>query len=84
MIRVTVDLIPYGHESEVETIGVLTIINDNTGPGAFGNYSYVMEHYDDGHTRYGGVIPAHRRSRPVWDLIQKALMRANMDSRFHG
>lgn len=38
MLRVTIDLLPYGDESKKETLHTIDIVNDGTGSEWAGNY----------------------------------------------
>lgn len=75
MIRVTVDLLPFGSEDDKRTIGVLEIANDGkTGPH-YGDYDYSLVTVlaaDRGGPVRGRVIN-HRRASGVWELIRRAL-----------
>jgi hypothetical protein len=75
MIRVTVELIPFGDEEGKKIIGTMNIVNDGTGDQEIGNYMARME----------GVlgkektvqIKNHIRQEGVWRLIRRALIEMN-------
>lgn len=45
MVRVTIELVPHGDESQKRTIGLINIMNDGTSPNrAIGNYTAELMH----------------------------------------
>ena len=71
MIRVTVELVPFGDEEKKKTIGIMNIANDGTGTKEFGNYDARLE--DDRGTEKTTKIQRHERAAGVWTLICTAL-----------
>ena len=70
MIRVTVELVPYGYEDRKKTIGTMKIINDLSGSREMGNYRYfIMD--EDGNEIYKGVYKGFPRALKIWRLIQE-------------
>ena len=55
MLRVTIDLIPYGFEDQKKSLSVIKIINDGSGDRDTGNYrvSVTIGGWDD----YVGGVP---------------------------
>jgi hypothetical protein len=47
MLRVTIELVPYGKEEDKEKIVSLIIANDGTGTKELGNYKYWCEEKQD-------------------------------------
>jgi hypothetical protein len=72
MIRVTVELVPFGRDEWAKRIGTLLIANDGTLRGEdMGNYVFIRD--DDQVGRREGSVSEHDRSGSVWDLIGKCL-----------
>jgi hypothetical protein len=73
MLRVTIELVPYGIEAEASTIGTMLIANDNTGDFRTGNYGYVYTYADRDHQIASGNIKNFPRSLGAWSLVKKIL-----------
>lgn len=71
MIRVTVELVPFGDERFKKTIGILSISNDGTGDGQIGNYHARLE--DDHNAKVEVRVKEHHRRDGAWVLIAKVL-----------
>ena len=67
MIRVTIELVPFGIESRKKVIKRMIIANDGTGTPRRGNYVY---HYG---RKEGELKNFPRKSYNVWKLIQRIL-----------
>ena len=74
MLRVTVELLPYGYEKGKRELARMHIGNDGTGDWHTGNYNVVLfgagEHDKDEpiiETRVEG----HDRTQNVWALLKK-------------
>lgn len=69
MLRVTVELVPFGREADSRVIGRLTIANQ-TGGGPFADYHVL----DELKSRPSLVVRLrrHDRARSFWALVQKA------------
>lgn len=72
MIRVTVELVPYGILDPVK-IGELKIHNDLTGNKKFGNYKFRLAGKKDKQLHTGDIKGFSRLSENVWKLIYLAL-----------
>lgn len=71
MIRVMVELIPFGIEEEAKVIGSMLIANDGTGTQHHGNYVAVFK---SGLTDIQEVtVFNHPRARGVWDLVAQTV-----------
>lgn len=74
MIRVTVELLPYGSAEGRKTLGVLDIANDGMGSYSLGSY-WGQIHSDCDGRRWSDVriedFP--RTTLTVWDLIFRIL-----------
>ena len=68
MIKVTVEILPFGFEEGRRTIGEMTIANDGTGNHETGNYYGTV----DGKKVLEKVLN-HKRAEGVWPLIKKML-----------
>lgn len=70
MLRITVDIIPWGNEEHRETIGVMDIINDATGTSKIGNYK--IKYYDNDFLDcIDTEIKRYDRSKGFLELISK-------------
>lgn len=72
MIRVTVELVPHGVESQKYTLGVATIANDGTGTPTRGNYTAAFRRTRGGFIS-GKVTGFPRKRLACWDLLYRAL-----------
>lgn len=73
MLRVTVELIPYGREEDAQILQVLEIWNDGTGSSTVGNYEFGYPDVN-GHRRFKGEVKNHPRlDVSVWNLVWKVL-----------
>jgi hypothetical protein len=70
MLRITVELVPFGKEEYKRTLGGLEITNDGTGTYAVGNYKYKI--LDDTST-IKGKLKGHNRMQSVFHLIKDIL-----------
>lgn len=70
MIRVTVELVPWGKEAEKKTIGTMVIVNDGTGSREMGNYKYYILN-ENGDSIYDGHYTKFPRALRIWRLIQE-------------
>ena len=62
MIKVTIELLPFGMEEVKRTIAEGTIYNTGEGTKEVGNYNYVL-------SGIKGTIEGHKRTDPVWKLL---------------
>lgn len=71
MIRVRVDLIPFGNEDEAKEIGQLVLANDGHGNVFTGDYVFV---YADNHgAEHEGSVKHFPRKQGIWELISACL-----------
>ena len=66
MLRITVELVPYGRESLSRRIGTLLIAND-------GSDRYVFTGKDDRGNVVEGDVLDHDPSASVWSLVGKCV-----------
>lgn len=74
MIRVTVELIPYGEKSRAEVIAQAEIVNLLTNPERpiMGDYLASFDYRDGLPARYV-TLKHHARNQHVWFLIKRCL-----------
>lgn len=73
MIRVTVELLPYGDESRKQVLGRMAIVNDATGTPTRGNYHYAATGKSPQIWKRGGVKGFPRQRLLAWDLLYRVL-----------
>ena len=67
MIRVTVEIVPFGVESRARKVGEMVIANDGTGDNKTGNYDACLQaEYTEGRP---GRLTEFSRSASVWTLV---------------
>ena len=77
MLRITVELLPYGDESRKRTLGTILAANDGTGDALTGHYNVAElaepeETFRQAKNRWVRV-ENHPRGISVWYLVAKAL-----------
>ena len=71
MIRVTIEVIPFGDESLAKTVG--TVLIANVSPRGTDPADYVVEKSDaHGFMQEHGVVRGHRRTAGIWPLLASA------------
>jgi hypothetical protein len=71
MIRVRVEIVPFGIESDSREVGQMVVANDRTGDNSSGNYGFV---YSDTHGEYAeGTVKNFARAEGFWKLISECL-----------
>ena len=73
MLRVTIELVPFGIEEEAREIGRMIIANDGTGGYGVGNYAYAFTYTDGPPEVATGTIKNFQRSLGAWSLVKKIL-----------
>ncbi len=77
MLRITVELIPYGIEERKRTIATATIVNDGGGSPECGNYIAEFDVGEDMRTgrpiHLTSKVQGFWRHKHVWNLISTAL-----------
>ena len=69
MLRITVELVPFGDESRSKQIGKGYIVNDGTGDSKTGNYDCTFYELDNDRKREV-KIKNFDRSKGFWSLIR--------------
>lgn len=74
MIRITVELLPFGREEGKQVLGVAEIANDGTGTASNGHYRYKLSKRGGrGLWRRGTVRNFPRQKLGAWDLFFRVL-----------
>jgi hypothetical protein len=73
MLRVTIELVPYGDEDRAKKIATMLIANDATGDWRTGNYAYVYTYTDRPSEIASGTVKNFPRSLGAWSLVKKIL-----------
>lgn len=73
MLRITIELVPYGKEEHRRKIGKIEIANDGTGDFKIGNYKYKLV---DGTAIIKGELKDHNRMQSAFGLLQNVLNKA--------
>lgn len=73
MLRVTIELVPFGDEEEASRIATMLIGNDGTGDRKHGSYAYAYNYSDRPDDPVSGTITRFPRSQGAWALIKKIL-----------
>ncbi len=73
MLRITIELVPYGKEDLTEKISEIIIYNDGTGDYKVGNYKYELSDVD---ISIKGELKEHNRMQSAFKLLQGVLNKA--------
>lgn len=73
MLRITVEIVPFGIEEESYRVGTMLIANDGSGTNQFGNYSFAYNADVNPRLVGKGVVREHARSLGFWALIKRVL-----------
>lgn len=68
MLRVTIELVPFGNEDYKKDIAQMLIANVGKNPD--GTYNYVASYIDDRGNEKDGVLYSHDRSKPVLEIFR--------------
>ena len=71
MLRVTVELVPFGNESKKRVLSRMVIANDGSGTGGYD--AWVTADQWTGQPEAYGRVDGHDRSLSVWNLISKLI-----------
>lgn len=73
MLRVTVELLPYGLEAGKRTLAVGYISNDGTGTHTVGNYRVNLRDAAGRKWKTGAITNFPRTRLLAWDLLYRCL-----------
>ena len=77
MIRVTIELLPFGYEKNKKTLGTAIISNTGTGTLSKGNYKFKLMNKMKSRTwKEGKIYDFPRLSLNVWHLLYRVLKEA--------
>mgnify|MGYP001570701468 CR=1 FL=1 len=75
MLRMTVEIVPFGNDLLRRIIGTMIIANDGTGDTSVGNYQVRLS--TDTETALAvGSVKGHDRGQGAWPLVALALKSA--------
>lgn len=80
MIRITIELWPYGSQERSRLLGTMDIINDGTGTKERGNYTIRFRDKAGRVFKNSKVKNWPRISKSIWKLIQRVFQ--DYDTRF--
>lgn len=74
MLRITIELVPYGIEEEAQKIATMLIANEGTAKDVrVGNYAYVYDYADRPDDPMFGYVKRYNRNDGAWGLVKKVL-----------
>ncbi|MDD3958551.1 MAG: hypothetical protein PHO96_06650 [Candidatus Izemoplasmatales bacterium] len=73
MIRVTIDVIPFGDETRRQTLETIDIVNDCSGDTILGNYRFDAY----GIETKSGIVKGFHRKFGALELLRKTLKEAS-------
>lgn len=68
MLRVKIELVPFGDEAKTNQIAEMVIAN--AGINDDGTYKYVASYKDDQGNTSDGMLLSHDRNQPVLELVR--------------
>ena len=80
MLRVTIELVPFGDEDRAKRIATMLIANDGTGNWNTGNYAYSLTYTDRDADVATGTIKNFPRSLGAWSLVKKILNKRTQET----
>lgn len=74
MLRITIELVRFGNEDDVEKIATMLIANEGTSNDyRTGNYAYVYNYADRPDDPEFGYVKRYPRIDGAWGLVKKCL-----------
>jgi hypothetical protein len=77
MLKIIIELHPFGNASKKEIIAEMDLWNDVSGSPQLGNYqaksTIFPSPWNPDPEKRGGKVVGHPRSAPVWNLVAKML-----------
>lgn len=80
MLRITIELVPFGNEDEAKQIGQMVLANDASGDSTTGNYEAIIA--PDAWTGAGErhvKLEGFNRRLGAWELVKKILQSADAE-----
>jgi hypothetical protein len=74
MLRIKIELVPYGKEEWTRELGSIDIINDGSGDHLYGNYVYELTDYEGSSIK--GKLKEHNRLQSAFKILQAVLNKA--------
>ena len=73
MLRVTVELVPFGIEEDAQVIGTMLIANDGSGNSQYADYAFAYHNDSNPNVIAKGTVKHHARSLGFWPLVKRVL-----------
>jgi hypothetical protein len=74
MLRIIIELVPFGNEDEAQKIATMLIANEGTSRDVrVGNYAYVYDYADRPDDPMFGYVKRYNRNDGAWGLVKKVL-----------
>jgi hypothetical protein len=70
MLKITIEIIPWGKWELKKVIGTMSIVNDGSGTIEKGNYTYTCCD-EKNNIIYGGIHKNFLRKRGFWQLMKE-------------
>lgn len=72
MLRITVEIVPFGNENAAREIGKGYVINDGTGTNNISNYNCIFKEIDN-NKENKIKVKGFNRKKGFWPLVGEAL-----------
>lgn len=73
MLKITIELVPFGNDDEAQPIATMLIANEGTGDYKNGNYAYAYNYADRPDVPAFGYVKRFPRIQGAWGLVRKVL-----------
>jgi hypothetical protein len=74
MLKITIELVPFGNDDETQPIATMLIANEGTSRDyRVGNYAYVYNYADRPDDPEFGYVKRYSRNDGAWGLVKKCL-----------
>ena len=74
MLKITIELVPFGNDDEAQPIATMLIANEGTSSDyRVGNYAYVYNYTDRPDDPEFGYVKRYSRNDGAWGLVKKCL-----------
>jgi hypothetical protein len=81
MLRVTIEIVPFGIEERAEVLGTIKIANINTTKDNRADYKYVVWDKDI-EELISGEVKKHQREKGFWCLVHKILGKIKKENKW--